>query len=92
MDLFEGFVDGVDRRIRERIAVVGEIEFDRSHNEAEWSRGNATAHVTWLTSTTVAATLTLGDAHEPMQTFGMDELSIDEAADAIVRHLSKAST
>lgn len=89
MDLFEGFVDGVDRLIR--IEAAGDIELDRSHNEAEWSRGNASAHVTWLTSTTVAATLTLGDAHEPMRTFQMDEPSIDEAARAIVEHLSKGS-
>jgi hypothetical protein len=92
MELFEGFVDGVDRLIRERIESADGVELDRSHNEAEWSRGNASAHVTWLTTTTVSATLTLGDAHEPMRTFHMDEASIDEAAHAFVRHLSKGST
>jgi hypothetical protein len=91
MELFEGFVDAVDRSIREHMESADGVDFDRSHNEAEWSHGNATAHVTWLTSATVAATLTLGEVHEPMRTFHMDEASIDEAAHAIFEHLSKAS-
>jgi hypothetical protein len=92
VDLYEGFeafVDGVDRFIRVTIELPDSVAIERTHNEAEWSRGNARAHVTWLTSATVSATLELGEEHEPLMTFQMDQLGIGDAANVIIRHLSK---
>jgi hypothetical protein len=91
VELFESFVDETDRLIRETMGSPDDVELERSHNEAEWSRGNAAAHVTWLTSTTASVAVTVGDEHEPLRTVQMDELGIGEAADVIVRHLSRAS-